>query len=181
MKIVHEATAVRKGASAHRGGGVHFLSLLQGEENTPNNFHLTLVYANDYVAPRHRHNFDQVRIVLEGAFGFDREMTQEAGMLGYFTEGTYYTQKSVGQSTTLLLQSGGASGTGLTSPMQGTVVKIAVAEGAEVEAGDLIIVLEAMKMEQPLLAHKAGKIANLKAVIGEIVSSGTVLCDILDA
>ena len=76
---------------------------------------------------------------------------------------------------------GGASGTGLTSPMQGTVVKIAVAEGAEVEAGDLIIVLEAMKMEQPLIAHKSGKVTNLKAVIGETVSSGTVLCDILDA
>ncbi|MEY3893296.1 MAG: hypothetical protein RIR78_74 [Actinomycetota bacterium] len=76
---------------------------------------------------------------------------------------------------------GGASGTGLTSPMQGTVVKIAIEEGASVEAGDLIIVLEAMKMEQPLIAHKSGKVANLKAVIGETVSSGTVLCDILDA
>ena len=64
--------------------------------------------------------------------------------------------------------------------MQGTVVKIAVQEGANVEIGDLIIVLEAMKMEQPLIAHKAGKITNLKAKIGEIVSSGTVLCDIID-
>ena len=76
---------------------------------------------------------------------------------------------------------GGASGTGLTSPMQGTVVKIAVEEGALVEAGDLVIVLEAMKMEQPLIAHKSGKVTNLKAVIGETVSSGTVLCDIADA
>lgn len=118
MKIVHEHTAVEKGASAHRGGGVHFLSLLQGEENTSGNFHLTLVYANDYVAPRHRHNFDQVRIVLDGAFGFDHGMVQEAGMLGYFTEGTYYTQKSVGKSTTLLLQAGGASGTGYMSDNQ---------------------------------------------------------------
>jgi acetyl-CoA/propionyl-CoA carboxylase biotin carboxyl carrier protein len=75
----------------------------------------------------------------------------------------------------------GAGGSGLASPMQGTVVKVAVEEGAHVEIGDLVIVLEAMKMEQPLVAHKAGKIANLKAVIGEIVSSGTVLCDILDA
>jgi acetyl-CoA/propionyl-CoA carboxylase biotin carboxyl carrier protein len=65
--------------------------------------------------------------------------------------------------------------------MQGTVVKIAVQEGANVEIGDLIIVLEAMKMEQPLIAHKAGKITNLKAKIGEIVSSGTVLCDIIEA
>jgi acetyl-CoA/propionyl-CoA carboxylase biotin carboxyl carrier protein len=64
--------------------------------------------------------------------------------------------------------------------MQGTVVKVAVTEGAKVEVGDLIIVLEAMKMEQPLSAHKSGVIKNLKAVIGEIVSSGTVLCEIAD-
>jgi acetyl-CoA/propionyl-CoA carboxylase biotin carboxyl carrier protein len=76
---------------------------------------------------------------------------------------------------------GGASGTGLASPMQGTVVKIAVEEGQSVEAGDLIIVLEAMKMEQPLNAHKSGVIKNLKAVIGETVASGTVLCDIIEA
>ncbi len=76
---------------------------------------------------------------------------------------------------------GGVSGTGLTSPMQGTVVKIAVADGQSVEIGDLVIVLEAMKMEQPLNAHKAGKITNLKVLIGETVSSGAVLCDIIDA
>jgi acetyl-CoA/propionyl-CoA carboxylase biotin carboxyl carrier protein len=76
---------------------------------------------------------------------------------------------------------GAASGTGLASPMQGTVVKIAVEEGQSVEAGDLIIVLEAMKMEQPLNAHKSGVIKNLKAVIGETVASGTVLCDIIEA
>jgi acetyl-CoA/propionyl-CoA carboxylase biotin carboxyl carrier protein len=75
---------------------------------------------------------------------------------------------------------GGSSGSGLTSPMQGTVVKIAVEEGAVVEVGDLIIVLEAMKMEQPLTAHKAGIISNLTAVIGTTVSSGTNLCDIID-
>ena len=75
----------------------------------------------------------------------------------------------------------GAAGDGLASPMQGTVVKIAVEEGQSVEAGDLIIVLEAMKMEQPLSAHKAGVIKNLKAVVGETVSSGTVLCDIIEA
>ncbi len=76
---------------------------------------------------------------------------------------------------------GGASGTGLASPMQGTIVKIAVTEGQAVAAGDLIIVLEAMKMEQPLSAHKNGVIKNLYAVIGETVASGTVLCDIIDA
>ncbi len=76
---------------------------------------------------------------------------------------------------------GGSTGTGLSSPMQGTVVKIAVDEGQSVEAGELIIVLEAMKMEQPLNAHKSGVIKNLKAVIGETVASGTVLCDIIEA
>ena len=68
----------------------------------------------------------------------------------------------------------GASGDGLPRPMQGTVVKIAVEEGKHVEAGDLVIVLEAMKMEQPLNAHKSGVIKNLKAVVGETVSSGPI-------
>ena len=76
---------------------------------------------------------------------------------------------------------GGAGGAALNSPMQGTVVKIAVSEGDRVEVGDLVIVLEAMKMEQPLMAHKAGVISNLSAVIGATVSSGTALCDIIDA
>ena len=74
----------------------------------------------------------------------------------------------------------GSTGTGLASPMQGTVVKIAVDEGAHVEAGDLVIVIEAMKMEQPLIAHKSGTITHLKATIGETVSSGSILCHIAE-
>lgn len=77
--------------------------------------------------------------------------------------------------------SGASAGTALTSPMQGTVVKVAVKEGQKVEAGELIIVLEAMKMEQPLSAHRSGVISNLSAIIGETVSSGSTLCDIIDA
>ena len=77
--------------------------------------------------------------------------------------------------------SGLVTGDGLTSPMQGTVVKIAAGEGDFVEVGDLVIVLEAMKMEQPLMAHKSGVITNLVAVIGENVSNGAILCDIIDA
>lgn len=76
---------------------------------------------------------------------------------------------------------GDGAGSGLSSPMQGTVVKVAVNEGDTVAAGDLIIVLEAMKMEQPLNAHRSGVIKNLRAVIGETVASGTVLCDIIEA
>jgi acetyl-CoA/propionyl-CoA carboxylase biotin carboxyl carrier protein len=73
------------------------------------------------------------------------------------------------------------TGDALTSPMQGTVVKIAVSEGDQVQVGDLIFVLEAMKMEQPLTAHKAGKIADISAIIGETITSGSKLCNILDS
>ena len=76
---------------------------------------------------------------------------------------------------------GGSAGVGLASPMQGTVVKVAVTQGQSVEKGDLVIVLEAMKMEQPLMAHRSGVISNLSAVIGETVASGTILCDIIEA
>ncbi|MCA0438774.1 MAG: ATP-grasp domain-containing protein [Actinobacteria bacterium] len=71
-----------------------------------------------------------------------------------------------------------ASGDSLTAPMQGTIVKIAVADGDVVNDGDLILVLEAMKMEQPINAHKSGTISGLKAAVGETVTSGSVLCDI---
>jgi len=73
-----------------------------------------------------------------------------------------------------------ASGDSLTSPMQGTIVKIAVEDGQQVKAGELIVVLEAMKMEQPLNAHKAGTITGLAAEVGATVTSGAVLCDIKD-
>jgi acetyl-CoA/propionyl-CoA carboxylase biotin carboxyl carrier protein len=64
--------------------------------------------------------------------------------------------------------------------MQGTIVKIAVAEGDAVEAGQTVVVLEAMKMEQPLTAHKAGTIANLTAEVGGVVTAGSVVCEIKD-
>src|SRR5262249_41576069 len=62
------------------------------------------------------------------------------------------------------------SGDSLTAPMQGTIVKVAAAEGDVVEPGQTIVVLEAMKMEQPLTAHKAGTIANLNAEVGAVVT-----------
>jgi acetyl-CoA/propionyl-CoA carboxylase biotin carboxyl carrier protein len=73
-----------------------------------------------------------------------------------------------------------AGGDALRSPMQGTIVKVAVAEGQQVAAGDLIVVLEAMKMEQPLTAHKAGTIVSLSAQIGATVTAGATLCEIKD-
>ncbi|SNR87812.1 biotin carboxyl carrier protein /biotin carboxylase [Geodermatophilus saharensis] len=74
-----------------------------------------------------------------------------------------------------------ASGDSLTSPMQGTIVKVAVADGDTVAEGDLVVVLEAMKMEQPINAHKAGTVSGLSAEVGATVTSGAVLCTIADA
>ncbi|WP_204051678.1 acetyl/propionyl/methylcrotonyl-CoA carboxylase subunit alpha [Microbispora siamensis] len=74
-----------------------------------------------------------------------------------------------------------ASGDSLVSPMQGTIVKVVVADGDTVEPGDTVVVLEAMKMEQPLTAHKGGTITGLAAAVGQTVTAGAVLCEIKDA
>jgi acetyl-CoA/propionyl-CoA carboxylase, biotin carboxylase, biotin carboxyl carrier protein len=73
-----------------------------------------------------------------------------------------------------------ASGDSLTSPMQGTIVKVAVSDGDTVAEGDLVVVLEAMKMEQPITAHKAGTVSGLSAEVGASVTSGAVICTISD-
>jgi len=73
-----------------------------------------------------------------------------------------------------------ASGDSLTAPMQGTIVKVAVAEGQRVEPGELVLVLEAMKMENPVTAHKAGTVTRLVATVGEVVPSGAVLAELVD-
>ncbi|MDX6277437.1 MAG: acetyl-CoA/propionyl-CoA carboxylase, biotin carboxylase, biotin carboxyl carrier protein, partial [Nocardioidaceae bacterium] len=74
-----------------------------------------------------------------------------------------------------------ASGDSLTAPMQGTVVKVTVEEGQTVSAGDQIVVVEAMKMEQPINAHKDGVVTGLKAEVGATVTSGEVIAEIKDA
>lgn len=73
-----------------------------------------------------------------------------------------------------------ASGDDLTSPMQGTIVKVAAKDGAKVAEGDLVLVLEAMKMEQPITAHKAGRLKGLKAKAGSTVTAGQVVASIVD-
>ncbi len=77
---------------------------------------------------------------------------------------------------------GGAavSGDTLTSPMQGTVVKLAVEEGQEVAEGELVLVIEAMKMEQPINAHKAGTVTGLEAEVGATLGAGAVIATIAD-
>jgi len=80
--------------------------------------------------------------------------------------------KSVGESAT--------NGNSVTAPMQGTIVKVVAEEGQSVSDGDLLVVLEAMKMEQPITAHRSGVIKGLGAEIGATVSAGAVLCSIED-
>ena len=74
----------------------------------------------------------------------------------------------------------GAKGNSLLAPMQATVVKLAVSEGATVQEGELVVVLEAMKMEQPLTAHRAGVVKNIGVEVGATISAGTRILDILD-
>ena len=73
-----------------------------------------------------------------------------------------------------------ASGDAVTSPMQGTVVKVVAEEGAAVAEGDTVVVIEAMKMEQPLKAHKAGTVTGLTAEVGATVTNGQVICELKD-
>jgi acetyl-CoA/propionyl-CoA/long-chain acyl-CoA carboxylase, biotin carboxylase, biotin carboxyl carrier protein len=73
-----------------------------------------------------------------------------------------------------------AGGDTLISPMQGTIVKIAVADGQRVSAGEVIVVLEAMKMEQPLTAHKDGTVTGLSVTVGQSVTAGAAICELKD-
>ncbi|WP_336207636.1 ATP-binding protein [Nonomuraea sp. LPB2021202275-12-8] len=74
-----------------------------------------------------------------------------------------------------------ASGDTLVTPMQGTIVKVVAGDGDTVAEGDTVVVLEAMKMEQPLAAHKSGTITGLTAAVGQTVASGASICEIKDA
>jgi len=79
-------------------------------------------------------------------------------------------------------RSGAGRGDGdtLTSPMQGTIVKIVAGEGQRVSAGDPVVILEAMKMEQPLTAHKDGTVTRLAIKVGQTVAAGEALCQLKD-
>jgi acetyl-CoA/propionyl-CoA carboxylase biotin carboxyl carrier protein len=77
-------------------------------------------------------------------------------------------------------RSGGAGGDSLVTPMQGTIVKIVAAEGTPVSAGDTVVILEAMKMEQPLTAHKDGTVTGMAVEVGQTVTADTEICQIKD-
>ena len=72
------------------------------------------------------------------------------------------------------------SGDALTAPMQGTIVKVVATDGDTVAKGDTVLVIEAMKMEQPITAHKDGTVSGMSAEIGQTVTSGAVLAQITD-
>ncbi len=121
MRIAHfdEVPEVAPARRGFRGGGIAFRDLLSGTEGTADNYGLQWVVVEDaFHTPRHRHTFEQVRILVEGCFGFGPGQQQEAGSVGYFCEGTYYTQDARGRSVTLLLQVGGPSGQGFMSRRQ---------------------------------------------------------------
>jgi acetyl-CoA/propionyl-CoA carboxylase biotin carboxyl carrier protein len=97
-----------------------------------------------------------------------------------FGGGSATSRKAAPKRSARARSGSATSGDTLTAPMQGTIVKVAVNEGDVVAAGDLIVVLEAMKMEQPLSAHKAGTVTGLSAEVGAVVTSGAAICDIKD-
>ncbi|MEW1810710.1 biotin carboxylase N-terminal domain-containing protein [Pseudarthrobacter phenanthrenivorans] len=121
---------------------------------------------------------DRQRVVVE--VGGKRLEVVLPASLG--TPGTAAAATKPGKSKKRSRAAGPAAATGnaLTSPMQGTIVKVAVAHGDVVAEGDLVVVLEAMKMEQPLTAHRSGTITGLTATAGETVSAGAIIATIED-
>lgn len=120
MLIAHGQQLTYGPVSGHRSGAIDFKRLLQGIPGAPDNFELSLVRTvGDYYTPRHLHNFDQVRLCLEGSMNFAPGKNLRPGMVGYFPEGTYYgPQKDTTGSIVLVLQIGGASGYGFMSYQQ---------------------------------------------------------------
>ncbi|WP_461174378.1 ATP-grasp domain-containing protein [Arthrobacter sp. Z1-9] len=123
---------------------------------------------------------ERQRVVVE--VGGKRLEVVLPASLGSVGTGTAGTAPKPGKSKKRSRSAGTAAATGnaLTSPMQGTIVKVAVANGDVVAEGDLVVVLEAMKMEQPLTAHRSGTITGLTAAPGETVSAGAVIATIED-
>ncbi|MFJ6721818.1 biotin/lipoyl-containing protein, partial [Streptomyces sp. NPDC091259] len=111
----------------------------------------------------------RLEVTLPAAFGVPQATGRPVALVGGTSR-----RRSSGRSGPA------ASGDVLASPMQGTVVKVAVEEGQFVEKGDLVVVLEAMKMEQPLNAHRSGTVKDLAAVVGVALTSGATICEIKD-
>jgi hypothetical protein len=117
MKITYGDSLEWKRGLEYRGGTFHFRNLMEREEGSVDNFRLSLGRSShDFYSPRHRHNFEQIRLVIDGELSFGRDGTMTAGMLGYFPEGVHYgPQTQTKESLTAVLQCGGASGSGYPS------------------------------------------------------------------
>ena len=103
----------------YRGGIFHGRRLLEGTPGTIDNFQLSIgVSQGDFYSPRHRHNFEQIRVQLDGTLDYDRDGKMTAGIVGYFPEGVFYGPQSQNPdevATAAVLQFGGASGSGYLS------------------------------------------------------------------
>lgn len=117
MKIVQGDQVAPAPAVRHRGGNLQARILLEGTPGTLGNFQLSLgATGEDFISPRHRHNFEQYRTVLEGKFDFGQDGLMTEGMVGYFPEGVYYgPQSSANNTVAAVLQFGGMSGSGYLS------------------------------------------------------------------
>jgi quercetin dioxygenase-like cupin family protein len=117
MQTKHAADTQWSVVSGHRSGGIEFKRLLQGADGSPDNYELSIVKTGgDYFTPRHHHNFDQVRLCLEGAMNYAPGKDLKSGTVGYFPEGTFYgPQANTAKSVVLLIQMGGAAGYGFMS------------------------------------------------------------------
>ena len=104
-----------------RGGNLDYRYLLEGDDSSPGNYHLGVSASadQDYLTPRHRHNFEQIRFPLEGAFEYGKDQVLPAGWVGYFPEGVYYGPQILHKGIVLMqVQFGGASGSGYLSKEQ---------------------------------------------------------------
>jgi hypothetical protein len=137
MQQAHASNVQWERISGHRSGEIDFKRLLQGVAGAPDNYELSLVRAGgDYFTPRHRHNFDQVRLCLSGAMNFAPGRDLKAGTVGYFPEGTFYGPQAMTQpSEVLLLQHGGAAGYGFMGYQQLTAGYEALRAKGEFDKG----------------------------------------------
>ncbi len=121
----------------HRDGKFERRRLLEGPEGAPDNFIFEMVRTyGDFFSPRHRHNFDQFRVQLEGSFDFDRDGVMRPGTIAYFPEGVYYGQQSSSEdSLTVVLQFGGAGGNGYISANQAIASVVALKKSGAFSKG----------------------------------------------
>jgi hypothetical protein len=120
MKVVQLETTPEVRGLEHRGGTFHARTIVEGKPGTPGNFKFSLSrLGTDYSGPRHRHNFDQYRYMIEGWSDYGQDGPLKAGMLGYYPEGVHYgPQVNTTPITNVVLQFGGASGSGYLLPRE---------------------------------------------------------------